>query len=313
MPVPNQPACAADAQIVRYLLGLLPDADADRFDEASIADDEFAARLRSVEADLVDGYVRGTLDLTTLTRFESFYLSSPLRRKNVEFAVRFVRAVDRAAAAATEAVHKPAVVFSRTGQDDGVRQTAQPAGTGRRLKRAWQFMVAAGLLLVASAIFLLRPAQQGSIAGVTASNSVARRLVASGPEETAPDRVGAGREVTPSLHNALTALVLPPQTRAAGSIPVLDIPPRAADVRIELRLESNDFRRYDAALVDPASNQVIWRSEPTSVVSTADGPAVSLVIPARILNPQHYSLKVTGRDADGAEVVGSYAFRVARR
>src|SRR3979411_2678590 len=86
-----------DQQLVRYLLGLLPDEDAERLDEMSVVDDDVAWRLRVVEDDLVDAYVGGTLAGETLERFESFYFSSPVRRQKVQFAGGFLRAVDRVA------------------------------------------------------------------------------------------------------------------------------------------------------------------------------------------------------------------------
>ena len=43
-----------DRQLIRYLLGLLPEDEAQRYDEQSIVDDDVAARLRQVENDLVD-------------------------------------------------------------------------------------------------------------------------------------------------------------------------------------------------------------------------------------------------------------------
>jgi hypothetical protein len=82
-------------QLVRYLLGLLSEEDAERLDAASIADDEVAAQLRIAEDDLVDAYVRGLLTGDTLERFESFYLASPRRRAKVCHARTFLRAVDR--------------------------------------------------------------------------------------------------------------------------------------------------------------------------------------------------------------------------
>src|SRR5215470_9307521 len=84
-----------DQQLVRYLLGQVTPDEADRIDELSVVDDDIAARLRSVEDDLVDAYVRGALSGDTLARFESYYLSSPLRRERVRFARSFVPAVDR--------------------------------------------------------------------------------------------------------------------------------------------------------------------------------------------------------------------------
>src|SRR4051794_21549435 len=96
MPLPDKPRYD-DEQLVQYLLGLLPSEDAERLDEASIADDDVSARLRAAEDDLVDAYVRGTLLGETRTRFESHYLSSPRRRERVAAARTFVRTVDRAA------------------------------------------------------------------------------------------------------------------------------------------------------------------------------------------------------------------------
>src|SRR5262249_26328110 len=87
-----------DQQLVNYLLGLLPEDEAERLDEASIVDDHVAARLCEVENDLVDAYVMETLDPDTRWRFEACYLTSPRRREKVKFARRFLRAVDRASA-----------------------------------------------------------------------------------------------------------------------------------------------------------------------------------------------------------------------
>lgn len=87
-----------DEHLTRYLLGLLSDQENESLDEAGIVDDEVAARLRLAEIDLVDAYVRGTLSGETLTRFRTFYLSSPRRRENVKCAERFLSAIDRVAA-----------------------------------------------------------------------------------------------------------------------------------------------------------------------------------------------------------------------
>ena len=45
-----------DRHLASYLLGLLPEEEAERLDEASVVDDELASRLCGVEDDLVDAY-----------------------------------------------------------------------------------------------------------------------------------------------------------------------------------------------------------------------------------------------------------------
>src|SRR5215813_9308771 len=91
-------------RLVRYLLGLLPIDEAERLDEQSIVDDDVACRLLSVENDLVDAYVRETLDPGRRLRFESHYLTSPIRRRRLMFARRFLAAVDRRPPAAVAPV-----------------------------------------------------------------------------------------------------------------------------------------------------------------------------------------------------------------
>ena len=73
-------------KLTEYLLGSLPEAEAERFDELSFTDDDFAAALKSTENELADRYVRGGLNGATLERFQAHYLASPLRRRKVEFA-----------------------------------------------------------------------------------------------------------------------------------------------------------------------------------------------------------------------------------
>ena len=79
---------------VHYLLGLLPEKDAERLDELSIGDEHIASRLCAVEHDLVDAYVRGRLLGNTLKRFESFYLATPRRREKVMIARGLLRIVE---------------------------------------------------------------------------------------------------------------------------------------------------------------------------------------------------------------------------
>jgi hypothetical protein len=83
-------------ELVRFLLGFLPDEETELLDEASIVDDHVAAELRVVESDLVDAYVRDALPDNLRRRFESFYLTSPSRRAKVMLARKFVGAIDRA-------------------------------------------------------------------------------------------------------------------------------------------------------------------------------------------------------------------------
>src|SRR5260370_24874934 len=95
-----------DRLLTRYLLGVLPAEEAERLDELSVANEEFAWRLNGIENDLVDAYVRGGLSGEALQQFKAFYLSSPTRRHKAEFAEGLLALEHKAAAlpAKTKAV-----------------------------------------------------------------------------------------------------------------------------------------------------------------------------------------------------------------
>ena len=300
-----------DQHLVRYLLGLLPDEEAEWLDEAGIVDDDLALRLRVAETDLVDAYVRGTLTGETLARFETFYLSSPLRRKKVRFAERFLGAIDRAAAPRATVV------------------------APRRTRFRWP--VAASLFLLAACGALLfedvrlreglNQARHTSAASDRRSEALAREL------EQARAAVGETRQALGSARTALTArgssaggravasgptppqlaLVLMPQTRASGPLPTVAVSSALTQVDVDLRLESNDFSRYRVDLKDPGSGRTVWGSGDVPARSVRDASFVSIAIPAAVLASQHYLLEVAGLDAAGrVETLASYTFQITR-
>lgn len=103
--------------LVSYLLGLLPEEEAERLDEASIVDDGIAARLADTETDLIDAYVAGALSGDARQRFEVVYLRSRRTRSRVESARRFRAAIDRtspATASPRQAFVRPLLAAAAT-------------------------------------------------------------------------------------------------------------------------------------------------------------------------------------------------------
>jgi hypothetical protein len=76
----------SDAALVRYLLGHADREDEERFDELSVTDAPFAERLRAVEHDLADAYVRGELSPPDRERWETRYLASQHGRDDLAVA-----------------------------------------------------------------------------------------------------------------------------------------------------------------------------------------------------------------------------------
>jgi hypothetical protein len=324
----------SDQLVIDYLLGSLAEEEAERLDELSLTDDEFAARLQSVENDLVDAFARGELRGPRLERFNSFYLSSPARREKVRFASAFQTQ--------TVAVKQPDALADRF-----VEQSVGSAWhrLGRFLFPAralgWG-LAAAALLLVAGGGWLvfenlrlqreMHQAQttldateqrekqlQARLAGEQASDTEREKEVEDLRERIARlerHQSEPKRSPAPSLPDQLNIVpfALSPQLRGATGIPTISLPPRADYLALELGLESGDYPFYRAELRSLSDNRVVWRSGRLKARVRAEGKALVASLRAGILGPQRYVLAVSGISATGSsEAVASYVFSVARQ
>src|SRR3954464_11578045 len=139
-----------DQQLIRYLVGLLPDDEAEPLDEQSIVDDETAARLRCLENDLVDDHVSGKLEGEIPGGCGGPCLASPHRGDKVTFAQRLAPAVGRLAAAGGGASPVRVAVV------DPVRHRSAGESRGWRAPRSrfvWALATAAVLLLTVGVLF----------------------------------------------------------------------------------------------------------------------------------------------------------------
>ena len=307
-----------DRQLERYLLGLLPPEDTERVDELSVVDEDTAWRLRAVENDLVDGYVSGTLERETRDRFEAFYLSSPRRRAKLKLAESLAAVVGRQPEREEQIAPTPVTSGSTAPRATGWNWWALAAAA------AVLVMLVGGALFVQDLRVRTREVEAQSAVLDQRARELERQL-----EEQRRTNAGSAQEVE-RLRNSLalalaqqsavarpgaapgplaaTALLLLPQTRAVGPIASLIVPAGAASVNVALRLESNDFPRYQA------SNQIVWRSGPLAATSLDHQGLVSVTVPASVLKPQHYSFELAGRRGGGSsEIIGSYAVQVAGR
>jgi hypothetical protein len=293
----------------------LPDEEIERLDEMSIADDQFAARLSAVEHDLVDAYVKGELSGDTLSRFQTHYLSAPANREKVDFAETWLEYQSRPL---------------------GTRAVAAPARGWLRLARvpAWGLAAAAMLVLAASTYLLvdtvrMRHLMTNAQLGRAALEQRERQLQAQLDEQRSADaaltkELASVRESLAQLEARLaggqggsrlvSAFVLLAATRGAGEIATIAFPPQTEAVILLLNLESDALPAYRAALRDPATDRIVWRSELLHATSGGGVKSLSVTLPANLLKPQAYMIEVSGVPARGAaEIVGSYPFRVVAR
>lgn len=291
---------AGDDELVRYLLGELPEDAAERLDERSVMDDEFATRLRLAEDDLVDAYARGRLTGDRRRRFESFYMASPRRRQKVAFARELLDEVE----------HE----VRRRQPDETVT-----AGSGT-LRWLPALAAAVALCLVTGWLYLRDAQLQAALSEAQHRVAAAdRRAAELSTELAAQQRAAAAAqasltEVRAAQPVAPVALVLLPQTRGIGPMPIVAVGPESRTVPIELAIDAADRAAYAAALRDPATNHIVWRSGPLAAVRSRAVPLLAVAVPAALLKSQHYAVDVFAPGPRGAnDFVGSFAFEVIRR
>jgi anti-sigma factor RsiW len=323
--------------LTQYLIGSLPEAEAERLAELSITDPAFAEALTVAEKDLIDAYVQGELEASVLERFKSHYLASPLRREKVRFAEAFQVFAGRSAAADAAAI-------------DPVRRDAKRkrAGWPATLSLftpglAWQWGLAAVavIMLIASgwlAIENLRLRQQTSQAEARrdellqrerelqkevdaerSTNSAAEQELARLRSERERleqelEKAKSGRTTSSPVEGGVFSFNLAPPLRGAGQLPTVSVPSGTRLVSIQLQLEANDYSAYRVVLIGPARNQTLWRSSKLKAKTTREGKGLSVSFSAGLLNPQTvYLLRVAGIATNGAdEVISDYSFRVGK-
>lgn len=313
-----------------YLLGTLPEGDAEHLDELSLVDDAFAEELSAVEMDLVDRYEAGELPDTELSAFASHYASSPLRRQKIEFAAAF------------RAYAEGRTLAPNNVKGDGV--TVEPIREHRWFARGWfpvmAYTAAILVVAIAGAWLVLGP---GSASDDVATNlqpqgQPARDMGSPAPTSNMPERVvetvpanntdAAKPRPTSEEPNTniprnvdrgrkpgggVLALVLsPPRRGGAGQIPALTLSGEATDVSVALMLESDEYAAYRVVLKNGAG-AILWQSGSQKAAGASMNRALNLRFPAKLLTDGFYSLEVSGVSNGQPEVLSDYAFKAVGR
>lgn len=302
-----------DQHLIRYLLGSLPDSEAERLDELSVADDEFVSRLSAAENELVDTYVRGGLSGDALRQFQTHYLATPARREKVRFAetLRLREIRDTAPSARAPMKSSRPVAAWRSLTAPGFIPARALAGAVALA------LVAAGYLIVSS----LRLQRDSTLAQSQRASpgSLARdpqkQLEQPRPTEGAlpKEAQGGGEAPEKSEPQRIASLLLVPQTRGPGRAASIAVPPGTDALALRLELETDEFPRYRAALKAAASSRIRWRSEDLKSSREGGRRVVRIHLPAALLPPGHHSVELTGITREGAaELLSTYAFVVVR-
>ncbi len=291
-----------------YLLGAASAADVERIDELSVTDGEFADLIGAVEKDLIDSYVRRELDGDELRRFAEAYLGSAAGLEKVRFARVFAEYADARARGISE--EKRASFFSRlTGMWSVPTLTAAAALIAVAAMLGWLAVRDRGGVEVVTEINNnAGPGRSPSPVDVVPGPTVSATARSASPQPSPTQvRPSPTREIEIPTRPVVASIILRPPLRGAG-VSEVRIPSGAERVAARVELESEDLASYSAEVVD-AGGAVVWRSGRLR----AAGASLNLNLPARILPPALYTVRVSGRSGSGAvEIIGDYPFRVVQ-
>ena len=316
-----------------YLLGSLPSEDTERLDEMTFTDPDFADQVDAAEKDLVDSYVNGELSGDMLGRFESYYLSSPNRQRNVLFA-RTLQDFTARETSGSAAVAAPG--SEKAGVLSGIFELLGAFFGGRPALALGAAVLIVALVGIAGWL-MMRGAndRNGPIVAVSNENSInpvntvippvhpspvptENRTTgnASNPKSetnvNSPSPTPTPKKAAEEPRPQVVVITLLPPLRGGEKLPQLRINPETSAASFTLNLESGDYSSYGISLVDQSSGKHILQT--SSVKPRGNGtPSLSIKVPAKLLDSHVYSFAVSGTKKDGtSENIGDYPFRVVR-
>jgi hypothetical protein len=295
--------------IINYLLGDLPEAEASRLDQLSVADDEFADFLEAVESELIDDYIRGELPENRRARFESHYLSSATRLEKLAVARTLLRRADNADSSAQ------------------FREWIRPVRFAPSRTYQWLAIAAALAVFVLAGYLLLTNIQlQNQIAQMQRDHAalknreeqlqreLAQRSFLDRQKET---ELAITKEKLEALEKQLAdrssapvklfAFTLSPQQREIATTPDVKIPMATESLVVTLKLERDDFPAYQTVLKNSATDEILLKSK----AERSTNHTVVVKFPAKILNSEDYILELSGITQNGrVEIISGYPFHV---
>src|SRR5215475_12657000 len=308
-------------RMTRYLLGDLPESEQAEVEQEYFADQEKFEEVWAAENELVDRYVRGRLPRGERELFERNYLQSPKHRERVALARRLIEAADRQAPESGDAP-----------------QVGAPAPSLRsRLMEALNIKRTPQFLLPASAIaFLLLISVCGWLAiergrlNEELERTRARLSDQQRHEQEIAGQLAAEREQSGKLKSELDRLlgaVIPPPPQSRPSIlsfllttilsprgsgdsqQQITIPRQTDFVRLQIKLEKVDSRKYQAT-IKAVGGPEVWNQRSLELRSGV----ITVNVPADKLPLNDYILTLSAASPSGeTKVIDRYSFSVIRK
>jgi hypothetical protein len=319
--------------IARYLLGELPEEQQVEIEDRAFQDKEYLASITAVENDLIDEYVRHELSETERRMFESRFLASAERRKRVEFATALAR-VPSQKRVTEKAVVSTATVTWRDSLEAFIRGL-NPAG---------RFAMAAVILLImigGAWLMIQTLRMRNQLTQLQAENQSrqserqalerqvelerkqnaelsARLNQEKQQREQSDDSLRelseTGDTTNPPPRPVIASLLLLPGLSRGGSEkPRLVLPADARLARLQIGIEPEEQYKAFAVELRTVAGRQVWTRENLIVRNRRGARAVTLMLPATVLKPGEYELRLKGvAEGGNTEDVGFYYFSVSQ-
>ena len=284
----------SDETIRSFLLGRLSSTEQSVFEEQFLVNEELEARVRLAEFDLTDDYAFGRLSATDQTQFEqTFPLTTERKQKlNVSTALR-----DRFA---------PASV-SKLPMAERLRVLVDFR------KPAWRYAFAVLVLtLLVTTVWLVTKEPQ-IVQQFLPKRVLPKPAATSSPEKANHPSLSASpthaqQSAQMPAHEAPSASIVVLNAKSTiDKAPAVKLPYGDNEVvRLQLVIEKNQARRYRAEVLTIAGQSIYSSDSLTSY----DDLMVNLDIPARLIKPGDYQVRLTRSTNGSPEKVTSYYFRV---
>jgi hypothetical protein len=283
----------------------------------------------AVEDELIDDYVRGELSPDQRERFEKFFLKSKERRQKVAFARTLITELAPVLVVPAKAPASSSPMRQLRSRWKSLMDSLITPRPALQLAMRFVLIVGGAWLFWQNRELRMRLAQvqtaeenwtqreQQLQAEATEQHSRGERLVEQLTQEQnrrtqLEQEVATLKSSQPVTDTSfvLFAGVL----RSTTETQRLVIFPRIQLVHLQLHFKPESrYPSFSAALQNREGDE-IWRQSMLSASTMASGPVVKLSLPATILTPSDYIIKLAGVDATGQiEEISTYAFRVVKR
>ncbi len=301
---------SAEKNLVRrYLLGDLPEAEQLSLEQNYFTDSEKFEQVWDLENELVDGYVRDGLTKQERTLFERNYLTTPRHQQRVAVAKSLLSAADETIA-----------------EEKAISEAHETTSWWANLLAIFQLPQMA--LGAAAALLLLTLVGYWYFRGGGLSpEQIARNVpdvqppatsqtpvpTPTSPPATTPSVAQAtpAPQISPTAQPAVPAVlafVLGGSLRKPGDVQPLTVPSGTKQVRLQMKLEGDDYSSYQFKLRSAGGREVLSQS---ALRPASNKKSVAVSIPANKLAPGDYILTLSGvTSANETEEVNRYFFRI---